>query len=121
MIYDRSLSDASLLAREKVVKELRPHIYNLILVGREKRNVNLHGGSWSGMTFKHILLPVWIGTYKFQGEEYHLLVNGQTGKVGGHKPRDTVKVVMFMLIFLIILAFMIIGGLWLWTQYGGSP
>ncbi len=119
MIYDRSLSDASLVAREKVIKQLRPQMNYLVEVGREKRNLNIGGGSWSGMTFKHVLLPVWIGTYHYQGKEYRLLVNGQTGKVGGYKPRDPFKLVMAIGIsvaFIIVLLVLY----WVWTQMGGG-
>ena len=35
----------------------------------------------SDVTFKHILLPVWMAAYKFFGESYRFVVNGQTGRV----------------------------------------
>jgi hypothetical protein len=72
------------------------------------------------MTFKHVLVPVWIGTYHYQGKEYHLLVNGQTGKVGGYKPRDTTKVAMSVLISLAVIG-LIIVLYWLWSLSGGAP
>jgi len=97
MIYNRSLSDASLLAREKVFKELRPQLPSMVQMGREMRNFQTGGSAWIGMTYKHILLPTWIGTYLYRGKEYHLLVNGQTGKVGGYKPRDRVKLIFALL------------------------
>jgi hypothetical protein len=93
VLYDRSLSDASLLGREQVMKKLHSELIASIEIGKERRNLNLGGGSWSGMTFKHVLLPIWTGTYQFQGKEYRFSVNGQTGKVDGQKPRDTMKVV----------------------------
>jgi DNA-directed RNA polymerase subunit RPC12/RpoP len=94
MVYDRSVSNASLLAREKVTKKMRGELGTRVEIGREKRNLTMSAGDWIGMTYKHLLLPVWIGTYRYRGKEFHLLVNGQTGKVGGRKPRDTVKVVL---------------------------
>jgi hypothetical protein len=109
MIYDIPLSDASLEAREAVMNKFRPQLYSLIEPSKEKRNIRTGGGSWSDMTFKHILLPIWIGTYRFQDKEFHILVNGQTGKVGGEKPKDTVKiafsllsVMMFLVLLLVI-------------------
>ena len=57
-IYDRSLADASLVACEKFIKKLRPEQYTLSAMGKEKRNLSLNGSSWSGMTYKHILLPL---------------------------------------------------------------
>ena len=60
------------------------------------------------MSFKHILLPIWIGTYHFKGQEFHLLVNGQTGKVGGKKPRDTFKLTFAGLTALLIMALVVV-------------
>jgi hypothetical protein len=40
------------------------------------------------VTFKHVLLPLWVGTYRYRGRQYPVLINGQTGKVSGEKPRD---------------------------------
>jgi predicted RNA-binding Zn-ribbon protein involved in translation (DUF1610 family) len=37
-------------------------------------------------TWRYILLPVFTAAYRFGGETYQLLVNGQTGKVAGQKP-----------------------------------
>lgn len=112
VLYDISLSEASLAAREEVVRKLRPQMYHLVEMGREKRNLNIGSGSWSGITFKHLLLPLWIGTYHFQGKPYRLLVNGQTGKVAGEKPRDRFKMVMGFLT-LLMLAFLLMMLIWM--------
>jgi hypothetical protein len=37
-------------------------------------------------TFKHILLPVWMAAYKYNGKSYRFLVNAQSGKVQGERP-----------------------------------
>ncbi len=46
----------------------------------------------SGATFRHVLLPVWIAAYQYNGETYRFLVNGQTGKVSGKAPWSWVKI-----------------------------
>lgn len=111
MIYDRSLADASLLAREKVLRQLRPQMYSRVEPGREKRNLRLGSGNWSDMTFKHVLLPIWIGNYRFEGKAYQVLINGQTGKVGGEKPHDHVKMALtFALIAIVVI--LLAAGAW---------
>jgi DNA-directed RNA polymerase subunit RPC12/RpoP len=112
ILYDIPLSDASLDAREEVVRKLRPQVYHLVEMGREKRNLSVGSGNWSGITFQHILLPLWVGAYTFQGKSYRLLVNGQTGKVAGEKPRDSLKLVMSFLM-LLMMAFLIFMLVWL--------
>ena len=108
LAYDRSLADASLLAREIVLKRLRPKVRSQIEPGKQKSDVRIGGASWSGVTFRHVLLPVWIGTYTYQKQEFHILVNGQTGKVGGVKPRDSFKVVGIWLLILAAVALLIV-------------
>jgi hypothetical protein len=115
VLYDRSLSDASLVAREGILKNLKPQLYGLVEVGREKRNLNIGGSQWSGMTFKHILLPLWIGEYLFQGKSFRLLINGQTGKVSGEKPRDSVKVIFLFLLAVVVVVFFVM----LYLIFGG--
>lgn len=48
------------------------------------------------------LLPIWIATYSFQGQSMRLLVNGQTGSVGGDIPRDWKKIGLLIAFLLII-------------------
>ena len=37
-------------------------------------------------TWRYILLPVYAAAYRFKGETFQVLVNGQTGAVAGQKP-----------------------------------
>lgn len=115
ILYDRSLADASLVARQKVMKQLRSHIQDYIEIGNDKRRIRTSGGKWGGMTFKHILLPLWVGAYRFQNKKFHVLVNGQNGEVGGDKPRDAVKYVFAtltaaMFIFLLVVLYWVFSG-----------
>lgn len=55
---------------------------------------------WSGQTFKHILVPVWLLTYDFQGKSYQAVVNGYTGAIAGHYPKSWVKIFIAVLLVL---------------------
>lgn len=48
--------------------------------------------SFSGMTYKHLLLPIWVAAYRYKDKTYNCLVNGQTGEVHGHAPISWLKV-----------------------------
>lgn len=61
------------------------------------------------ITYKYLLLPVWISSFKYKEKIYHFMVNGQTGKVSGKTPISWVRVVLVVLgilafLFLIHLA-----------------
>lgn len=49
----------------------------------------------SHVTFKHVLLPIWIAAYRYQGEVYRFLVNGQTGEIAGKAPWSFWKIFFF--------------------------
>ncbi len=132
LAYNRAMADASLLAREFVVKRLQRTITSRVEPHREKRNLRVGGGNWSGLTFKLALLPIWIGAYRYQDQSFRVLVNGQTGKVGGDRPKDQVKVIAtwaaivvtaLFLVALVILGLVLYGeqlGLFLRNMFGGS-
>jgi DNA-directed RNA polymerase subunit RPC12/RpoP len=108
--YDIPLADASLMAREKVINKLRKSLQNRLEPGRQKRNLTSGAGKWSGLTFKHALLPLWVGTYEYLGKNYQLLINGQTGKVGGKKPTDNTKVALFIAGAVLVIAIILLGA-----------
>jgi DNA-directed RNA polymerase subunit RPC12/RpoP len=55
-------------------------------------------------TFKHVLLPVWIAAYRYNGKVYRFLVNGQTGEVVGVAPWSVSKIAATVLVVLLIVA-----------------
>jgi DNA-directed RNA polymerase subunit RPC12/RpoP len=108
LTYDQPLADASLRAREKVIQKVRSSLPGLVEPTRQKRNFSIGAGKWSGLTYKLALLPVYIGNYPFQGKRYRILINGQTGKVGGEKPVDTLKIGLFIVIGVILFAVIVL-------------
>ena len=43
-------------------------------------------------TWRYILAPVYINTYQYDGKPFQVMVNGQTGSIGGQRPVDWNKV-----------------------------
>lgn len=58
----------------------------------------------SDRTFKHVLLPSWLGAYLFRGKSYHLCVNARTGAVQGERPYSWLKIAMAIIAGAIVLA-----------------
>ena len=67
------------------------------------------------VAFKHVLLPVWIAAYRYNGKDYRFLVNGQTGEIVGDAPWSVAKIALFVLFILAI-----IGGIVAATQMNRS-
>lgn len=59
--------------------------------GDTHRALQVHT-AFSNMTFKHLLLPVWIAAYLYRDKSYRFLVNGQTGRISGEAPISWWKV-----------------------------
>jgi len=54
-----------------------------------------------GVTFKHLLLPIWMTSYYYQNKLYQILINGQTGEVAGDRPWSIYKIVRLVGIVLL--------------------
>ncbi len=118
LAYDRSMADASLQARELVMREFQRTVTRRIEPSWEKKDLRVGGGTWSGLTFKHILLPLWIGVYTYEGELYRVVVNGQTGKVAGKKPKDRVTVALVWVAAGIIVLALVLAAIFGALFYG---
>jgi len=55
-------------------------------IGGDEQRVDHIDTGYSNATFRHLLLPVWIGAYRFQGKVYQVAVNARTGEVQGERP-----------------------------------
>jgi len=57
------------------------------------------------VTYKYLMLPVYMSSFTYNGKVYQFMVNGQTGQVGGKTPISAIKVAVAIIIGLIILYF----------------
>ena len=69
--------------------------------GDTYRNLQIHP-VYSGRTFKHILVPVWLLTYNFGAKAYQVVVNGVTGRMAGEYPKSAWKIALLVLAAIII-------------------
>lgn len=74
--------------------------------GDTQRNLRVTT-QYSGQTFKHVLLPVWLLTYTYGSKSYQVAVNGVTGQIKGEYPLSWVKVFFVTVIVLIVLLFIL--------------
>ncbi len=80
-------------------------------IGGDHQRIHSLSIHHSDVTFKHLLLPVWISSYRYKTKIYRFLVNGRTGEVQGERPYS------FWKIFLLVVGILaVIGGVVLATQ-----
>ena len=102
--YTIELQDAFGEAREIMDRQILRDIK--FDIGGDRQQVEHVETSLSDVTFKHILVPVWIAAYRFRGRGYRFVVNGQTGEVQGERPWSTWKILLAVLAGLILAALM---------------
>lgn len=71
-------------------------------IGGDERRVHSVSTAYSAITFKHILLPVWLAAYRYNNKQYQVMVNAQTGEVIGDRPYSAWKITMAVLTTLAI-------------------
>ncbi len=70
--------------------------------GDTQRNLQV-SAHFTGRTFKHVLVPVWLIHYRFGGRTYQILANGHTGAVAGEQPYSWIKIAVAVLAALVVL------------------
>ncbi len=70
--------------------------------GDTHRNLSIDADFYE-QSFKHIILPVWLCTYQYNGKPYQFAVNGQTGKIKGQKPISVIKIVLLVIFILALI------------------
>jgi DNA-directed RNA polymerase subunit RPC12/RpoP len=73
-------------------------------IGGDHQRVNNVDTRYDHITFKHILLPVWISAYRYQGRPFRFLVNARTGEIQGERPYSVFKIAMLVITILAALA-----------------
>ncbi len=68
-----------------------------INIGGDEQRVHSVSTTYSEITFKHILLPVWLAAYRYNNKKYQVMVNAQTGEVIGDRPYSAWKMTMALL------------------------
>ena len=73
-------------------------------IGGDRQRVHRVDTDVSDVTFKHVLLPVWLAAYKYRGQSYRFVVNGRTGAVQGERPYSAWKIAFAVSVGLLIAA-----------------
>ena len=72
-------------------------------IGGDAQQILSMETSVSDITFKHVLLPIWMAAYKYRGKTYRFVVNGQTGRVSGERPWSAVKIALAVILGAVVL------------------
>lgn len=112
--YDIGLGKGFSIARSSMEAEMERTVKSR--EGYDEYRGMSYRHQYDGVRFKHVLLPVWISSYRFRNKVYRFIVNGETGLISGKSPVSGWKIAALVLGVLALVA-----GVFLLTRYfGGS-
>ncbi|GAB5467422.1 MAG: hypothetical protein Kilf2KO_04520 [Rhodospirillales bacterium] len=100
--------DAQGIMRQQVEADVR------LDIGGNLQRIRRLETDYGAISFKHVLLPIWLAGYRYRGKAYQVVINGQTGQVEGHRPYSWFKIAAAVLA-----AAALLGGLYALTLLGG--
>ena len=104
--YSIGLQEGWTNAQELIRSRIRGSIESFI---RKNWNADRAGSvrfstQFDKITYKYILIPVWLSSFVYKGKTFQFVVNGQTGKVGGKAPISALRVTIAILLVLGLIA-----------------
>ena len=90
---------------QKTMEEKTRQLCAKDVPGDTHRDLNVDA-DFSGQTFKHILVPVWLLAYTYGSKNFQVVINGYTGTISGRYPKSAIKIILLVLLILAI-----IGGI----------
>jgi len=66
-------------------------------IGGDTQRVHSIGSNYTALTYKHLLLPVWLLAYRYRQKSYQVMVNAGTGEVQGERPYSWLKITLAVL------------------------
>lgn len=76
-------------------------------IGGDEQQITHLESTYNDITFKHILLPVWLSSYKYNDKVYRFLINARTGEVQGERPYSATKIALLVVSILTVIGVII--------------
>jgi hypothetical protein len=96
MTYDQELRAGFAQAGEQIRQALQADVRRLI--GGDEQRISSIDTHYSALTYKHLLLPVWMLAYTWNNKTYQVIVNACNGDVEGERPYSWIKITCAVLL-----------------------
>lgn len=85
---DQAYGEARAIMNSVIERDVRRDI------GGDQQQIERIETDVGQLTFKHVLLPVWLAAYRYRGKSFRFVVNGRTGIVQGERPYSVAKIAL---------------------------
>jgi DNA-directed RNA polymerase subunit RPC12/RpoP len=107
--YDLELEKCFQEAKARVDQAIHADVCSRI--GGDTQRVSSINTRYDAITFKHLLLPVWLLAYRYGDKSYQVFINAATGEVQGERPYSAWKIA-----FAVLGGLLAAGGIFLMSQ-----
>ncbi len=77
-------------------------------IGGDHQRIDTVKTSYDKITFKHLLLPVWLSAYRYREKVYRILINARTGELQGERPYSAWKIAAVIITVAVIIAIIVL-------------
>ncbi len=106
--YDVELDEGFVVGKERMAAAIEVDVRGRI--GGNVQRVQSITTRHEAITYKHLLLPVWMLAYRYGEKSYQVVVNAGTGEVQGDRPYSWIKIALAVMAG----AAAIGGAVWIW-------
>ena len=78
-------------------------------IGGSQQIIDRKNTQLSAVTYKHVLLPIWLLTVLYGGQPWQVFMNGVTGEVHGQRPWSRVKIGLAIAAAVTLIVFLLIA------------
>ncbi|MBC7966190.1 MAG: hypothetical protein H7Z17_09720 [Fuerstia sp.] len=107
--YDIELDNCFVDGKQRIDAAIHAEVRQRI--GGDTQVVSSVNSRYDAITYKHLLLPVWLLAYKHNNKTFQVFINAATGEVQGERPYSVWKIMLT-----ILLAILLAGGIFAFTQ-----
>jgi len=94
--YRIDLEEGFQLAEKRMEPKIRAAIRSDI--GGDEQRIHSMSVKHDDVTFKHVLLPLWMSCFRYSDKVYRVTVNARTGEVAGERPWSWFKILVLVLV-----------------------
>ncbi|HET7489949.1 MAG TPA: hypothetical protein VFJ85_18630 [Acidimicrobiales bacterium] len=112
--YDHDVEECFGDARRVMESEIEQTVKRDI--GGDHQRISDLRTTYHSLTFKHLLLPIWLLTVIYDERPFQVFINGVTGEVQGERPWSTVKISAAVAVAIVVAVVVIV----LWKANSGK-
>ena len=73
-------------------------------IGGDVQQITSMDVRYDAVQFKHLLLPVWLLTFRHKGKPYNVVINAVTAEVHGERPYSAAKIGCLVAVIVAVIA-----------------